>query len=300
MTRRSHISVCVCTYKRPDLLATLLRKLEQQESEDLFEYSVVVVDNDCLESARQIVESFALHSQMRSEYHVEPRQNISLARNRAIENATGDLLAFIDDDEFPGRYWLLSLHRALNEFGADVILGPVKPYFEFEPPQWITRGGFCEREAFPTGTRIYSSKHTRTGNVLLRRSALVDERSAFDPIFGRTGGEDIDFFRKLLQRGSVIAWCNEAHVHETVTPERLKRSYFLRRALLRGVANSERVSLVSFDWFKSLVALILYTVILPILLLWRHDMFMKYLVKDCDHIGKVLACLGLKVVKERA
>ena len=36
------------------------------------------------------------------------KQNIALARNKAIENAKGDFIAFIDDDEFPLDQWLLN------------------------------------------------------------------------------------------------------------------------------------------------------------------------------------------------
>ena len=294
-----HISVCICTYKRPELLRRLLSKLEVQETEGLFDYSVVIVDNDRAESGRQTAESFGRKSTTRVNYHVEPEQNIALARNKAIEKAEGDLLALIDDDEFPDEYWLLNLYKSLHEFRADVVLGPVKPYFESKPPQWIIRGRFCERASFRTGTIIRNPKYTRTGNVLLRTSILVNEKSIFDPVFGRTGGEDVDFFKRMLERDRVLIWCDEAYVHETVTPERLKRSYFLKRALLRGVANSERVSLLSLDLLKSVTAFTLYTAILPLLVLWRHDVFMRYLIKDCDHIGKILALFGLKVVKVR-
>ena len=65
MTKQvKHITVCICTYKRPVLLKKLLSKLEQQETAGLFEYSVVVVDNDVAESARQTVESFAEQSKL--------------------------------------------------------------------------------------------------------------------------------------------------------------------------------------------------------------------------------------------
>ncbi len=69
------ICVCICTYKRSKLLKILLSKLEEQETEGLFDYSVVVVDNDCSESARQTVEAFARQSKIHFSYDVEPEQN---------------------------------------------------------------------------------------------------------------------------------------------------------------------------------------------------------------------------------
>jgi len=105
---QSHISVCVCTYKRPDLLKRSLEALCAQETGGLFTYSILVVDNDETESARTVVSSLASGSAVPLKYCVESQQNIALARNKAVENATGDFVAFIDDDEFPIKEWLLT------------------------------------------------------------------------------------------------------------------------------------------------------------------------------------------------
>lgn len=294
-----HISVCICTYKRPKLLGHLLDKLQHQKTDQLFEYSIVLVDNDLNQSAKTVFESFKRRTKIDINYHVEPEQNIALARNKAVLNAKGDFLAFIDDDEFPNEDWLLNLYKTYRQFHVNGVLGPVKPYFETEPPQWIIKGKLCDRESFPTGTIIQNQKYTRTGNVLLGRKMFDDKESLFNPLFGKTGGEDVDFFKRMIQNGNVFVWCNEACVNEIVPPERFKRSYFLKKALLRGIANSKKVSFFSFDVFKSIVAFILYTPTFMAFLLIRHDLFMKYLIKDCDHIGKLLAICGLDVVKER-
>src|SRR5437016_8540580 len=104
-----HISVCICTYKRPHLLKGLLEALRGQDTKGLFTYSIVVADNDHLQSASQLVGEFTAASVSPITYCVEPRQNIALARNKAMENATGNFVAFIDDDEFPAKSWLLAL-----------------------------------------------------------------------------------------------------------------------------------------------------------------------------------------------
>jgi hypothetical protein len=51
---------------------------------------------------------------------------------------------------------------------------------------------------------------------------------------------------------------------------------------------------------KSIIAFSLYTAALPFLLLIGHHLFMKYLIKDCDHIGKLIALCGIKPIKERS
>ena len=276
-----------------------MTSLEKQETENLFDYSIVVVDNDKLESARQTVQSHAQQSKIAVTYVVEPEQNIALARNKAVENANGDYIAFIDDDEFPEQDWLLNLYKAVRQFRADGILGPVKPYFEAAPPSWVIRGKLCERESFRTGEVIQKPKYTRTGNVLLDKRLFADKESLFDPLLGKSGGEDIDFFRRMMHKGHKFVWCNEAIVSEIVPRERLHRSYFVKRALLQGVVSSRNLRLFSFWTIKSFTAFIIYTAALPVLLLVRHDLFMQYLIKDCNHIGRILALCGVKILKER-
>jgi len=129
-TETEHISVCVCTYRRPQLLKRLLEGLGGQETRGLFTYSIVVADNDHLRSAELVVSSFSAALLIPIKYCVESQQNIALARNKAIENAEGDFVAFIDDDEFPTRRWLLTLYETCRQHGVDGVLGPVKPHFD--------------------------------------------------------------------------------------------------------------------------------------------------------------------------
>ena len=141
-----HICVCICTYKRPEMLERLLAKLEDQETGECFDYSVVVVDNDRHEPAREIAESHSQHSQFQVRYFVEKKQNISLARNKALANSTGDYIAFIDDDEYPSETWLLTLLNAFNKYKpSGGVLGPVIPFYPEGTPRWLRKSKICER-----------------------------------------------------------------------------------------------------------------------------------------------------------
>jgi glycosyltransferase involved in cell wall biosynthesis len=297
MKQTTHISVCICTYKRPELLKQLLSKLEQQETEGLFAHSIVIVDNDASESARQIAESFARQSSLECSYHVEAEQNIARARNKAVENAKGDYVAFIDDDEFPDRTWLLKLCSAQIHHKSDGILGPVLPYFEQEPPDWVLKGRFFERPAHSTG-QVLSWRNTRTGNVLLRRELFKNGHQWFDPALG-SGGEDRDFFKGKIEEGHVFVWCNEAPVFETIPPARWKRTVLLKRAMIRGKMALNATRSRASSVLKSMVAVVLYTGCLPFVCVLGHHVFMKCLIKDCDHLGKVCAFFGIDWLKEK-
>jgi glycosyltransferase involved in cell wall biosynthesis len=291
--RQAHIAVCICTYKRPDCLQRLLEGLSNQETAGLFTYSVVVVDNDRLRSGETVVLDFAATSSIRVRYEVEPQQNIALARNRAIESAEGDFVAFFDDDQFPTERWLLTLFAALRKFGVDGVLGPVKPHFDVKPPQWVVKGGFYDRPSYPTGL-VIDGKKGRTGNVLLKRELFANLAQPFRPEF-RTG-EDQDFFRRMINEGHVFIWCHEAMAYEVVPPIRWKRGFMLRRALLRGATAIVQPTFGVSDIVKSIVALPTYAAAMPLALLLGHHRFMSLLIKFFDHLGKVLALLGIKPV----
>jgi succinoglycan biosynthesis protein ExoM len=292
-----HVDVCICTYKRPVLLKRLLEKVEGQQTGDQFTFSVVVADNDAAKSAQEVVALFSRRSALNVVYCCEPRQNIALARNKALEHAHGEFIAFIDDDEFPADNWLALLLKACDDFQSAGVLGPVRPHFEQIPPSWIVKGGFCERPEHPTGT-VMNWGECRTGNLLFRRAILEGVEEPFNPEFG-TGGEDKDFFMRMSQRGSVFIWCNEAVAYETVPPSRWTRSYMIRRALLRGrnvlKHPTGRLQIV----LKSLLAVPAYFLLLPFTLMLGQQSFMKYCIKFCDHIGRLLALLRLNRIGER-
>lgn len=292
-----HITICICTYKRAHLLKRLLTELNSQEASGLFSFSIVVADNDPDESARPIVTAFASASRIQAVYCVQPQRNIALTRNAAIEQANGDFIAFIDDDEYPAREWLVNLFRTCTKFQVGGVLGPVRAYFDDDAPAWVRKGGFYDRPEHETGF-VMSWPECRTGNVLLRRELINQMAPAFRPEFG-TGGEDQDFFRRAVGKGNVFIWCNEAVAYEFVPPQRWKRRVLIQRALLRGHICSKRPEGRWLNLAKSMVAVPLYGLALPFFLVAGHHLFMKYLVKFCDHAGRLLASLGINPVRER-
>lgn len=295
--KRSHICVCICTYKRPKLLENLLRELQNQTTDGLFTYSIVVTENDSDQTLKNLVLSYKKQDMIDIEYCCEPEQNIALARNKAIQNAKGNFIAFIDDDEVPGNNWLITLYHALNEYKVNGVLGPVKPHFATEPPLWIVKGKFYERKSHETGF-IIQWKNARMGNVLLKKEVINDPDNRFRSEFGR-GGEDRDFFRRVIEKGYVFVWCNEAPVYETIPPERWTRSFMIKRALLRGKIALLHPPRNTFNVLKSLIAILIYTFSLPFLFVIGQQVFMKYLIKDCDHIGKILAVFRLDIIKQK-
>jgi succinoglycan biosynthesis protein ExoM len=291
-----HICVCICTYKRPECLQRLLQELASQETQGRFTFSIVVADNDELQSAKPTVSDFALQQAIPTKYCVEPRQGIALARNKAIENASGEFVAMIDDDEFPIQDWLLTLLQTCEHYQVDGVLGPVKRHFDGEPPSWLVKSDFYERPVNATGT-VVKWFEARSGNVLLKQKVFADGEPPFRPQFRI--GEDQDFFRRMIEKGHRFVWSADAIVYEAVAPARWKAAYMLRKALLRGASARLQPSFGAISVGKSAVAAVIYTLALPFALLFGYHRFMTLLVKLFDHLGKLLAFAGINPIKEQ-
>lgn len=224
------VSVCICTYKRPQLLDALLTDIQKLDENGL-SLEIVVADNDPGASASDVISSWGEESRFPlAAVHV-PTPNISLARNACVQRAKGRWVAFIDDDEQPDPEWVKQLVHAAESCEADVVFGPVFPILPASTPSWIVTGDFFQRPRHPTGTKAASSD-MRTGNALVRRTLL--EKVRFDPDFGRAGGSDSILFSQLQADGRKMVWCDEAIVHEVVPPERANWKWLLRRSFRTG------------------------------------------------------------------
>ena len=298
---RDHISVCVCTFKRPLLLKNLLLMLEDQDTQALFDYSVVVVDNDASASALQTVRALQANSVLMMDYHVEPEQNIALARNKAVQNAKGNFIAFLDDDEYPSKEWLINLYRTCKAYDCDGVLGPVKADYPDDTPEWLVKSRICERETHPTGTILHWSQ-TRTGNVLFNMSRLHGKGMVFKKEFGRTGGEDIELFKMLMSKGCTFIWCNEAMVRETVLPERWVKSYHFKKYLRIGGLTGEKIRrdhLNPLLVVKVALSFAAYLILFPFSYLAGEHAYARALIKLAYHFGRLSGLFGWVVLRDR-
>ena len=229
------VSVCLCTYKRPTLLAKCLQSLLDQNINRCFE--VVLVDNDADKIAAEVAETFAKrfsNSGSKLQYDVEPQQNIALARNKAVAMASGQYIAFIDDDEEAEKDWLEKLCGTLEREGADGVFGPVIRVFPKTFPECLVKSNlFREPRMRRTGSRI-AGLEGRTGNILVKRAVLTKRKGPFEKHLRRTGGSDTELFYWLEKQGSQFCWCNEAVVREHIDNNRATLTWHFRRGYRSG------------------------------------------------------------------
>ena len=230
-------SICVNTHKRPKLLANLLESLINQEISQDIRYEIIVVDNDPEGNGRFVTEQYINNTPIPLHYFHEPIKNISLARNKAVAEAKGDYILFVDDDEEASPAWLQTMVTALDQYGADAAFGRVVSIFNDDAPDWIKGAYIYHRPCGKTGTPTLTG---RTSNAIVRAKWLHDENPPFDPAYGVTGGEDSNLFHRLHLKGAKFIDCHEGVVTEFMPPERTQPEWLVNRARRTGIIYSER------------------------------------------------------------
>ena len=228
------VSICIATYRRRHGLARLLESIARVKLPDGLRAEVVAVDNDPASDPADAPRADAC-APLSLRWLREPRKNIAYARNLAVANARGEWLAFVDDDEVVDEHWLAAYWERACEGDADGYFGPVLPQIEAWLTPWLDVS-FFERARFATGTRI-TNLGAHTCNAFVHRSLFRDAR--FDPVFGRSGGEDTALFRRLAARGSRFEWCDDALVHEHVPAARHRPGWLAQRAFSGGRVHAQ-------------------------------------------------------------
>ena len=129
------LSVIVCTYNRVDYLKDMIASFYAQEKLGDHSFEFIVVDNNSSDRTAEVCETFANESGFR--YVSEPQQGLSFARNRGLEEAKGDLVAYLDDDVLVSSGWIDALLQAFSETDASVVGGRSLIRFESEAPPWF-------------------------------------------------------------------------------------------------------------------------------------------------------------------
>jgi GT2 family glycosyltransferase len=219
-SRTAHppISVVLCTFDRPALLAQALRSLLLLDY-PLFE--IVVVDNDPASGAAEPV--VRALSDPRIRVVAEPRRGLARARNTGVLAASHELVAFTDDDVLIDSYWLQGIADGF-EAGDDVacvtgivpsgeIASASQAYFD-RRVSWASN---CSPDLFSLARArrdepLFPFQVGRFGtgaNFAARRSVLL-ELGGFDEGLGAGsacgGGEDIDLFVRVLLAGHELAY----------------------------------------------------------------------------------------------
>ena len=289
-------SVCINTYKRPFLLKKLLESINVQVVDDDIQIEIIVVDNDPEKQGEPIIAQSVNSLRYPIYYFTQPEKNISLTRNKAVNNASGDYILFIDDDEYADPLWIINLVKCIKQYDADAAFGKLVPYFNKISPGWVEKWDLFSRPCSKTGEY---PKFTYTGNCIVKTEVIKMIEGPFNPEYGLTGGEDTFLFGILHQQGFKLVSCQEAIAYDYFPPERTTIKWLLKRSFRTGNTYARRKIKFSKYKFRTKVFLsikVLISFIFYIFLLSITFFIPKYcifwLIKILSKIGHFSALIN--------
>lgn len=227
-------TVALCTHNHADRLARTLADLAKlRQPQAAWEF--LVIDNGCRDATPDLLARHAWPTGWQVRVVREDKLGLSNARNRAIAEARGEYIIFMDDDETADPDWLCAFERLILDKQPDAFGGRIRVLFEDMRPPWLSDellgflGELNRAEAIAPLTDPYTSFYG--GNFGFRKTVCA-RVGDFDAMLGRkgtdnTGGEEVDFYRRLLDAGFKVWWTPEAVIHHRIQAAKLERSYFL-------------------------------------------------------------------------
>ncbi len=274
------LSVLICTYNREKYIANLLESIAANDFPKN-DYEIILVDNNCTDNTHAVCQTFAAkHTDVRFRYTTEHEQGLSAARNKAIKEAKGNILVYIDDDALIDPWYLRTVDSFMSEHPQiSAVGGPIIPLYETSEPDWMTRFTkelLCGYLYFGDKQRPFPGDRYPGGGNAAYRAEVFQKVGLFNTQLGRKGNnlmgaEEKDIFDKMKAQHMQFMYLPDMILHHIIPQKKLERDYFDRLTYQIGVSERQRTKAIgnakymnrlvkeAVKWAGTLVLLVLYT-----------------------------------------
>lgn len=237
------VTIAICTANRVALLAETLAALLPLVDPAIAE--LVVVDNGSSDGTPGLLAELGrIHSGSLRVIR-EERSGLSAARNRAVREACGDLLLFLDDDALPAPGWIDAYVAAFHDPRVGAAGGPVEPIFDGALPDWLDSRFLPYLSVWDRGPETELLRYNelpRGANMAFRRSTFAVYGEFLEQL-GRKGAslrscEEIEFCLRLERGGDEIRYVPSARVRHHVSTQRLSLDWMCRRFAAQGFSEA--------------------------------------------------------------
>ena len=230
------LTVAICTHNQERRLRRTLLGLAQLVAPGC-PWELLIVDNASTDGTPQLVTAADWRTPaLKVKVVREDKLGVSNARNRAIQEATGEYIVFLDDDETPDPHWLAAYERLILAERPDAMGGRIEVMFEDGGrPAWLQDEllGFLGQLDYGGDARQLATPSSPifTGNAAYRKEIFA-RIGVFDARLGRkgsvnAGGEDTEMYRRMIASGCKVWWVPDAVIHHRIQAGKLRRRYFL-------------------------------------------------------------------------
>lgn len=238
LTEKPLISIVIPTYNRRELLKKMMVEMVQQQTNDLFDYEILIIDDGSTDDTSSVVHEIAGKSAVPVRYIPETGLGYTGVLNRAVREFNGQWLAFFDDDQYTHTTWLKELYKIACTQKADMVGGPIV----LDIPDSVLAGiGPICRDIYGESPDVrfpeyYKDKrpYPGGGNRIVHRR-VFDKIGAFDELM-LTGGCDRDFLLRALAAEVPMGWAPKAEAYHMIKPDRFTYDHIKWYSLQFGCA----------------------------------------------------------------
>ncbi|NEN90426.1 MAG: glycosyltransferase family 2 protein [Okeania sp. SIO3H1] len=260
-------TIAIPTYNGATRLPIVLEKLRSQINTENISWEVIVVDNNSSDNLTQVVNSFQHEwpDNIPLRYCFEAEQGLAFARQKAIEEANGNFIGFLDDDNLPEPDWVIEAVKFGQEHQtAGAYSGRIIGYFEAEPPEkFDTIQAFLAIREHGSETCLFEPEKLRLppgAGLVVRKQAWSENVPTRLALVGRVGnsivaGEDYEALL-YLHKGGWKIWYNPTMcIHHKIPKHRLEKEYLIPLAKGIGLATFQLLMINAKSWQKPLIFL---------------------------------------------
>jgi len=270
-------TIVIPTFNRANLLREAIINVNEY-TKHRTDIEILIIDNNSSDNTFDIVEEL-MKSNPSLLYFKEENQGLSYAKNRAIQEASGEIIIFLDDDIEIDEKWIDAILKPFDDMTIAVVGGKVLPH-KVQIPGWLPFKYYFLASIFDPGDEMALVSHVMGGNCAIRKE-VFDQIGVFDTALGRKGsvllsGEENDLYSRITQKGYEICFAPEAIIYHKIN-SKLNPEYILNYAFFlgRSSANYEKNNIVIkfiFKYLKNLVFFPYYFI---------KAVICKELVKNC-------------------
>ena len=241
-------TIIICTRNRAEHLRKTLNSIGALRVPDELRVSLLVVDNNSTDHTAEVVRDCGVIN-MPVSYLVEPKRGLVHARNRGLENTSGDFLLWTDDDVRVPQDWVQRMTEPLLAGSADGVSGRIRMARNLERP-WMERTHYFRladnRFRTPLDLSMVGANMAFTRRVL----EVVPQ---FDPELGAggLGQRDDTLFSQQVRLAGFRVCQVECEVEHHFEPARLLRAAWLRH----GEASGKSAAMLRVHWERSPIPL---------------------------------------------
>lgn len=258
-------TIAIPTYNGASRLPQVLdRILNQRNVENIF-WEIVIIDNNSQDNTYEIIQNYQnkFNTQISLRYFLEPMQGIPFARMRAVKEARGCFIAFVDDDNFLAPDWVISAYNfGLKHPKAGAWSGQIHGSFEVKPPEELKKiQAFLAIREHGSEPYLFDPENLRLppgAGLVVRKQAWCESIPSIPNLRGKlpglfVQGDDYEALLYLYKAGWEILYNPAMHIDHQIPCWRLEKNYLLTLARGCGLCIFQLRLINAKNWQKPIV-----------------------------------------------